>query len=65
MPTSRWFVKRDMGQALKHLARIQDYVVRSGQLYANDYPKEYKAFCLLVVLCEQLADGIKSIQEHI
>lgn len=65
MPTSRWFVKRDLGQALVNLARIQDYLVRSGQLYANDYPKQYKAFCLLVVLCEQLEEGIKSVQGHL
>lgn len=65
MPTSRWFVKRDMGQALKHLARIQEYIVRSGQLYVDDYPKEYAAFCLLVLCCEELEQGIKSIQDHI
>lgn len=65
MPTSRWLVKRDMTQALVHLARIQDYLVRSGHLYANDYPEQYNAFCLLVVLCEQLEEGIKSVQGHL
>lgn len=65
MPTSRWFVKRDMGQALKHVASIQDYVVRCGRLYVDNYPKEYELFCLLLAICEQLEEGIKSVQGHI
>lgn len=65
MPTSRWFVKRDLNQALVHLARIQDYLTRSGALYAADYPQQYEMFCVLIAFVDQLEQGIKELKSHI
>lgn len=65
MPTSRKFVKRDLGQALTCLARIQEYLVRSGRLYDSTHPKQYAMFCRLVAFTEELKTGIEELQGHL
>lgn len=65
MPTSRHFVKRDLDQALTHLARIQKYLIRSGALYEAAHPLVYKMFCVLVVIAAQLEAGLKDLKKHL
>jgi len=65
MPTTRWFVKRDLEQCLTRLQGIQDYLVRSGRLYEADHPNQYQMFCLLLALTHQLEEGLKSLREHL
>jgi len=64
-PTSRTMVKRDLNQALTQLHNVQHYLVRDGVLYEPEHPKIYQMFCMLVMLCDQVEQGIKSLIDHI
>lgn len=65
MPTSRYFVRRDLEQCLTRLAGIKDYLVRSGRLYEADHPNQYQMFCLLMALADQLETGLTELRGHI
>lgn len=64
-PTSRAMVRRDLSQALKHVARVQNYLVRSGHLYEAEHPETWKLFCILVAFADQLKTGLEGLRQHL
>ena len=65
MPTTRILVRRDLAQSLIRLERIQTYLARSGLLYEQNHTKEYEMFCVLMVIAEQLKEGLTALRSHL
>jgi len=65
MPTSRWFVKRDLDQCVTHVTRIKDYLARTGRLYEADNPKPYQLFCALMIIADTLETGLKDLRSRL